>query len=360
MGIPAIDGDNLMWWPGRGTPYSETWYLTGCIPERRQAFWIRYTLWVPTPGVWKSAKASVWFFWFDRGDPTRNIAARSSVPLEKVDGGHSSPFRLRIGEAELTSVSTHGQIEHSGGPVAWDLVWVPPLTTYQHVPWTLRLTGVVKSRICSPNLICGFAGSITVHGEKIRLTHAPGHQSHLGGPGQANEWAWAHCSAFTEDPGAVLELLTAKVTMLGQGLPDLTSIHLKTKGRMYRLNGVNDLHRPENRISPTSWSVFTTVGKKGAESIRIDLSARAADLIGVEYRSPSDIPRWCYNSEVASCRVTIERADPLAPGGTRILERLSSDGTTAFETGRPQRLEGQPIHLPWAVSESGAPTVSAS
>lgn len=344
MNIPTIDRDNLMWWAGERSGYSETWYLTGCVPERQAAFWIRYTIWAPAPEVTRKAEAAVWFFWFDRRDPSKNIAARQTFPLERLAGGHASPFQLRIGENELTSQSAFGKIAHASGPVEWDLIWLPPLETYQHVPWSLRVTGLVKSRICSPNLSCGFAGSVTVHGEKIRLVHAPGHQSHLGGPGHADEWAWAHGSAFREDPGAVLEVLTAKVSMLGQGLPDLTSIYLKTKGRVYRLNKVDDLHRPANVISPTAWSVIT---RAGSESVRIDISARSEDLVGVEYRSPSDAPRWCYNSEVASCRVTIERTDPLSPGGSRIVERLTADGTAAFETARAERREGLPVLLPW-------------
>ncbi len=163
-----------------------------------------------------------------------------------------------------------------------------------------------------------FSGSIEAAGRRVEFKDAPGQQTHIWGSKHALRWAWGHCNAFKEDPGAVWEGLDSQIKLGPLTSPHLKVFYLKTGGREYLFNAV-----PLWIKNKSDWRLGRWTFEAKTKEIRIkgEVSSRPEGFVGVTYADPDGGALWCNNSKVADIRISL-----FGPKGERLGELTSEKG----------------------------------
>lgn len=324
--------DNVRRWDGAKRGHYEVWYLTFNHLPSQTGYWIRYTLESPLSGHGEPY-AQLWFARFDGANPDRTFGINRKVPVSTMVA-EASPFSVAISGSRLTHQSAAGAIEGNGHQASWDLAWDPAPETHRQLPGVMyRRGGLGDTTVLTPNLDVALRGTITVDGETLDLARAPGGQTHLWGRKHAHSWAWGHCNAFRDQPGAALETLTVRLERRGYVLPPLTVLCLYLDGRALRFNDYRNVPFTRGEFG-TAFYRFTARGSR----VRIEgeYSCRPEDMVVAHYHDPDGEPSFCANTEVADLRVTVfERSSRLS--GWRERVRLLAPRSGHFEVATRQR-----------------------
>ena len=315
-----------------GAPgHYEVWYLTGNHRPTETGFWIRYTLESPLPGH-GDPYAQLWFAHFDAREPANNIAINRKFPIAAMTA-EASPFSVTIDESLLHADRASGQIAGAGHEVSWDLRWIPSARTHRQLPGVMYLRGGLgETTVLTPNLDVAVRGVLTVDGRTFELAGEPAGQTHLWGRKHAYQWAWGHCNAFLDRPGAALEALSVTLRRRGVTLPRMTVFALYLDGRVHRFNQFRHALRTGARIGECQ---FAFHGRSARWRVEGEYTCRPEDMVVAEYADPDGEPSWCANTEVADLRVNVfERRGPL---GWREHARLLAPRCGHFEIGTRQR-----------------------
>jgi hypothetical protein len=307
--------DNVSRWDGRRGRY-EVWFLTMSDPNGRMGYWIRYAVRAPIAGP---PEPRLWFARFDRDEPNRTFGIHGPPPGPaagaEVDGGASW-----WGDGRLDEGAAEGALDGGGHRVRWSLRWPTGQPTFRILPAPFYRGRLAPTRPFSPNPVARFTGTIEIDGDVATIDEYSGQQGHLDGVRHAERWAWAACSALSED-GYAFQVLSAQGRRGPFLTPFLTFAGLRVDGSWIRLRGT--ARRKE-------WSLGRWPLRLVSRSFRLEGEVRAAPeaMIRARYLDPDDSPRFCHNSEVASCRLILwERVS----GGWRQVASLTSDGTTHAE-----------------------------
>ncbi|MCA1726640.1 MAG: hypothetical protein LC722_02995 [Actinobacteria bacterium] len=307
--------DNLPARPGRGGHY-EAWYLTFSDPSAKTGYWIRYTLHAPAGAA---PEGRLWFARFDLAAPERTLGLNRGGPFASEPGA----FEVRVGDAVLRSGHLAGALEGGGHSVAWDLDFDPGGPTYRMLPDALYRGSLAPSKPYVPNPDTRFRGRIEIDGETIAVDDVPGQQGHVVGTRHAERWAWAQCDDFAGEPGTVLVALVAQGRRGPLVTPHTTFVGLRRDGDWIRLRKVSRRR---------DWGLGVWRIALGNKRYRLAGAVRvpADRLIRADYVDPDGSPRYCHNSEVSSCRLTLlERR----AGGFEEVAELTSEGTVHAEWG---------------------------
>ncbi|HOX28267.1 MAG TPA: hypothetical protein PLQ76_03835, partial [bacterium] len=231
----------LRWSPGKTGMY-EVYYLTFNHLASGAGYWIRYTMNAPDSGKGEPY-AQMWFSYFNSNEPARNFALRKTFPVSELKG-EANPFKVTIGDNELTNGTAAGALSGSGRSVSWNLAFEPSSSVYYHLPRLFYKEGLAETVALSPNLDVKFRGEIVIDGETYAFNGDPGCQTHLWGKKHAPRWAWAHCSHFDQAPGVVFEAISVHAEKLGIKLPPLTFMTLRRPGHA---RGIRLLHHADFR-----------------------------------------------------------------------------------------------------------------
>lgn len=308
-GYPSVtvteNDDRRMWRPDRPGTY-EVWFLTFTDPVTGQGFWIRSTLRGSSKGKAKDGppEAGVWFARFHPADAAANF------------GIH----RWRPASASAPGALAEGELDGDGHRASWSLRWPTGEPTYRLLPDWAYGRAVAATKPYATNPSTRVSGAVIVDGERVDLDGVPAQEGHVFGTRHAERWAWAHCSDF-EDEGAVVQALTAQGRRGGFLTPFVTSIGVRWDGRWIRLSKIG--RRREFGLG--TWHVSL-----GDRRYRLTgrIEAPARDLLRARYEDPGGAPRYCHNSEIASCRLALfERR----AGGFEEVALLESKGTTHAE-----------------------------
>jgi hypothetical protein len=179
------------------------------------------------------------------------------------------------------------------------------------------------------------SGTLTIDGERLIVSDAPGQQGHLHGTRHAERWAWAHCADFLDEDAAV-QALTAQGRRGPLLTPFVTFVGVRWGDDWLRLSKVG--RRKDFGLG--TWRI--DVGDRRYRLTgRIEAPARA--LIRARYEDPDGSSRYCHNSEIASCRLVLfERR----AWGFDEVALLESNGTTHAEwAGRTPALAVEREHV---------------
>jgi len=328
------DLDALRWDGGAG--HYEVHYLTLTDPVSGIGLWIRFTLLAPEAGP---ATCALWFVATRTDGPA--IARKVTLPASALVAA-AAPFALRIGDGQLTTTGSTGTI---GGDAAWDLRWEPGPSA-EHVGPLLRRAGVAQTVLVLPGADLRVSGTLTVPGlGPITLEGVHAGRAHLWGTRHSERWVWAHCGDFAAAsgeprPGTFLDGVSVLVRRAGREAGPASPVVGRFLDEDFAATGPLSLVRARSRFGLTSWALEATSGPR---RVRADVFAPRASLAGVVYADPDGRRAWCYNSEVASMRVTVRDR---AAGRWTPRETLVSDGRAHFEYGQRAPVPGLETHLP--------------
>lgn len=296
----------------------ESWFVRANHPQRRLAFWIRYTLFVPAHRP-HDAEGELWAVFFD-GESRRVTSAFEAVPVAACEFPVQG-LGIRIREAFLEPDRLQGQVTRHGQQLAWDLRYsspAPPLLLLDRPLYDAPLPKA-KSLVSSP--FAGFEGALIVNGERWPVDGWIGSQNHNWGQLHTHRYAWGQVMGFDEDPQACLELATAQVKLGPVQTPPLTVMVLRLDGRQYALNTLVRALRSVGAYDYFQWWFYA---ENTEVQIRGTLTAAAGDFTALPYRDPPGGIKTCLNTKLACCHLTVRRPN-------RDLRTLSSSARAAFE-----------------------------
>lgn len=306
--------DNLPAAPGRGGFY-EAWYLTFSDPSAKTGYWIRYTRHL-SPG---HTEGRLWFARFDHAAPERVFGINRPGTFTSEPGA----FEVRVGDAVLRSGRLTGALEGAGHQVSWDLDFDTGGPTYRMLPPTLYRGSLAPSKPFVPNPDTRFTGTLQIDGEQVTVAAVPGQQGHVYGTRHAERWAWAQCNDFASEPDTVLVGLVAQGKRGPITTPHTTFVGVRRDGEWIRFRKVS--RRRDWGLGV--WRIDVVNRRyRLTGSVRVDHDR----LIRADYADPDGSARYCHNSEVSGCRLTL--MERRAAGFEEIAE-LSSETTVHAEWG---------------------------
>ncbi len=301
----------------------EVWYLTWNHPGTGQGFWLRH--------VTESGHAELWLARFDPRDPARTFGVHRRF-AGPPSGGDASPFRLVIGDAELRHDRARGSLAADGHDVHWDLSWAPASSALRLLPDVIyRRAGLADTTVQMPNPRVALHGEMSIDGEQLVFDGAPMGQTHLWGRKHAYAWTWAHCGAFDDDRGDVLELLGVQLQRRGMVLPRMTLLTMKLAGETLRMNQLRHIVRNRSR-----WELgrVHVDARDATTRVTCDLTCAPEHMIEAPYVDPDGTQLWCANTEIGDARLGVWRR---TWRGWREDRVLTARGTAHFEIGRRER-----------------------
>jgi hypothetical protein len=304
--MSSNEPDNHARWDGRRRGHYEVWYLTLNDPKSRDGYWIRYTLESPLDGHGEPY-AQLWFARFSTGatDPARTFGINRKLPIASY-AAVTAPFVVTMGGARLAHDHARGALSGDGHAAEWDLRWKPQGHTLYHLPRVMyRRGGLGETTVLSPNVDVALTGTITVDGQRFELCDAPGGQTHLWGKKHAHAWAWGHCNAFDDAPGAALEVLAVRLRRRRIDLPSMTVCTLRLDGEELAFNHFHQaLWVPAATMGT---GLFRVTARSLMDRVEGEFSCRPDDMVRANYHDPDGDPSYCHNTCTGDLRLTLSR-----------------------------------------------------
>jgi hypothetical protein len=331
---------NVLQWDG-GPAHYEVYYLSATDARSGIGLWIRYTMRSPVNGP---GECALWFMAMER-DGSR-LARKATYPIEELTA-EPEPFRLTLAGADLSDRGMAGAFED----VAWELLWEPSLPAAEHVDPLLRRAGIAKTILVLAHPDLAVSGTVQLAGRDLVLDGARGGQAHLWGSKHASRWAWAHANDLRtpegeQRPGAYLDGVSVFVPRLGRQLGPITPVVGRFGDDDFRSTGPLSVTRNPSRFGLTSWHFEARDGKRKVVG---EVDAPRGSLVGVTYHDPDGDLAYCYNSEVASMRLSVwhrtagsrwPRASGGGSAGWTLRDTLVADGTAHFEYAQRAPVDG--------------------
>ena len=299
--------------PYHGSQYSghgghyESWFLRANHPHKPQAFWIRYTLFVPADD--RPSLGELWAIWFDAGRD-QVVAVKNEYPLTACHFGREQ-MDVRLPAASLASHALTGHATHAGHTLRWDLRYGDGGTPLLLLPENLYQTKLPKAKalVSRPNV--AFDGSFEVDGEQFEISHWPGSENHNWGRQHTDQYAWGQVAGFDNREDAFLECISARVKLGPVYSPWLTVACLRLGDETLQFNRISTALRAEEQYHFFDWSFRT---RHQGRQLTVHLHAPASHFTALTYYNPPAGSKTCLNSKIATCTVTLEQpgAPPLS------------------------------------------------
>ena len=318
--LPSASWNEPRWRGQRG--FYEVYFIKLNLPEQGHALWLRYTLLAPRAG---DPIAEVWGFYFDHRHPERNWSAKQSTPAIHTNWASGKlPLQLGVGNA-LHHAKAEGSLTRENETLSWELHWTPSPHAVGIFParWSY-FAPLPRTKYLSPGWDIRIGGTVSLHGERLSFSDAPGQQAHLWGVEYADEWVWAHCNAFAERDDAVFEALHATTHFAGRPVA-MGMLCLRLGERFYALRGWRACRRMESHSVVGRWRF---AGEERAFRIEGEISVEPPHLLGARYTTPSGETRWCHNTKVGYLSLRLMTREQ---GEWRLVQTLSTSNACAAE-----------------------------
>lgn len=290
----------------------EGWFLT--MSDGVTGYWIRYTVRNPIVGP---PEPRVWFARFDRDRPERTFGINAGTEAWGFSSGGG--FEVRMGDSVLRSGHARGAIAGGGHEARWDLEWRAGDPTFRLLPPALYRGTLAPTKPWTPVPDARFRGEVEIDGERAELADMPGQQGHLVGTRHAERWAWAFGNAFPD--GQAFQALCAQSRRGPLTTPHLTFAAVRLDDRWLRFHSAA-------RRRPWSLGRWRLTMASRHHRLEGEVRAEPSAMVRARYLDPDDAERFCHNSEVASCHLTVwERR----PGGWSDVAELVSEGAVHAE-----------------------------
>jgi hypothetical protein len=319
---------NALRWDG-APGHHEVYYVTLTDPASEVGVWIRYTLRAPLDGT--RAECALWLLAMAPGGD--RFARKATFPASELEA-HGDPFRLCLAGADLSDRGAAGVVDDA----AWELSWEPRLRPREVVHPLVQRAGVAQTElvVSHPDLVV--SGTVRLAERVLEIEGARGGQAHLWGTRHAARWAWAHSNDLRAAdgeprPDTFVDAVSVYVERLGRELGPSTPVVGRFRGEDFAATDPLALVRARSRFGLTTWRFEARDGRR---RIVGEVDAPRETLAGVTYHDPDGRPAYCYNSEVASMRLSVWDRTARGRFGWTLRDTLVADGRAHFESGQRQ------------------------
>ena len=291
---------NFTQYKGQNAGHYESYFLRANHPTEAKAFWIRYTIFSPK-GAPEKALAELWGMWFD-GNTGKHIALKSEQPLNTAHYS-SNNFQVDFGQAKLNNRFASGKIKSGKGEISWKLEYSSSCDPIFLFPLSSYDAPLPKAKTLVSLPLAKFKGTFTVNGNKIDINDWTGSQNHNWGERHTDYYAWGQVAGFDNAPNSFLEIGSGKLKIFGSVMtPFLTPMVLRHEGKEYALNNWGNIFRCKVELQYYEWH-FSSEN----ESVKIEgvIKAKAKDFVGLTYYNPPGGNKFCLNSKIASCELSV-------------------------------------------------------
>lgn len=275
-------------------PYYESRFIRANHPARSEAIWLRWTLLLPVPG---DAVADVWVMHFDP-DGGGNRAVKIPHPVTAADY-LSDPWSARIGDSVIDDVHAVGTVDGA----SWDLAITPgdesAVKLLTDRSYTAKFP-TAKTQVRHP--LARFDGTVTLGDDGIAVDSWTGSVNHNWGSKHTPAYAFGQVCGFDDDPGSSLEVVTARAAVGPLRLPAATLFVLRHAGWEIAVRSVLAARHTKGSYEPFRW---TFGGRADGFELSGEITAQPRDVIGLAYTDTNGKMKYCYNSALADCRITL-------------------------------------------------------
>src|SRR4029079_8013620 len=131
---------NAMRWSGE-TGHYEVWYVSLTDRGSGLGAWARLTMRAPVSGP---PECSIWFM--AMGAEGRTYARKSTLPISELRA-EADPFRLVVGDCELSA----RRCARQGDDAGWELGWEPATTPGEIVHPLLERARIARTMMVMPH-----------------------------------------------------------------------------------------------------------------------------------------------------------------------------------------------------------------
>ena len=307
-------------------PYYESRFIRANHPDRAQAIWLRWTLLLPAPG---EPVADVWVMLFDP-DGAGNRALKVPHPVTAADY-LSDPWSARIADTVIDDVHARGTLDGA----AWDLAIAPG-----DEPAVKLLTDrayaakfpTAKTQVRHP--LARFDGTVALGDTSVAVESWTGSVNHNWGSKHTPAYAFGQVCGFDDQPDSSLEVVTARAAVGPLRLPAATLFVLRHAGWEVAVRSVLAARHTRGSYEPFRWSFG---GRADGFELRGEIRAEPRDVIGLTYTDTNGKTKYCYNSALADCRITVS--------GNGIDAELTASRRAMFEILTDERHGTVPVLL---------------
>ncbi|MBB3753234.1 hypothetical protein FHT44_005753 [Mycolicibacterium sp. BK634] len=275
-------------------PYYESRFIRANHPDRAQAIWLRWTLLLPSPG---EAVADVWVMVFDP-DGGGNRAIKVPHPLTDADY-LSDPWSARIADTVIDDVRARGVLDGA----SWDLAIAPgdepAVKLLTDRAYTAKFP-TAKTQVRHP--LARFDGTLVFGETTVAVESWRGSVNHNWGSKHTPAYAFGQVCGFDGHPGSSLEVVTARAAVGPLRLPAATLFVLRHAGWEVAVRSVLAARHTHGSYEPFRW---TFGGRVDGFEVRGEITAEPDDVIGLTYTDTNSHTKYCYNSALANCRITV-------------------------------------------------------
>ena len=289
-------------------PYYESRFIRANHPSRPQALWLRETLLLTTGGA---ESADVWVMVFDP-DGSGNHALKQPHQIEDAEF-RTDAWTVRIGETTLDDNTARGTLR-GPRPTSWDLRIAgggEPVKLLTDRQYTARFPSA-KTQVRSP--LARFDGHVVIDDARFDLDGWAGSVNHNWGRRHTPAYAYGQVCGFDAAPSTSLEIATARAGVGPMLLPPITLLVLRHDGREFAVRGLLAARRSSGDYRPFHWSFSAHIGDVVLDG---EIDAEPADVIGLNYSDTNGKTKYCYNSGIASCRISLSGSESLELTATR-------------------------------------------
>jgi hypothetical protein len=282
----------------RQPPYYESRFIRANDPDRARALWLRSTLLLPTAGA---PVADSWMMLFDP-DGSGNRALKQSHPIDQSDFGDDT-WTARIGATAIDDRSAYGSISGAGRSARWDVRITPgdeaPVKLLNERGYKAKFP-TAKTMVRHP--LARFDGSVELDDLGVQVDGWTGSANHNWGRRHTPAYAFGQVCGFDGSPASSLEIVTAHAAVGPLSLPAATLLVLRHNGREVAVRSVLATRRTRGEYRPFSWSFGARVNDVTLDG---EITAQPREVIGLTYTDTDGESKYCYNSALATCRITL-------------------------------------------------------
>jgi hypothetical protein len=288
--------------PAAAGGFYESYFQRANHPSRPLAFWIRYTVSSPK-GRPDGAIGELWAIWFD-GERGRSVVAKTEVPAGQFAFARDR-LQARIGPATLEPGVLRGEAESRGHRIDWDLTYRGQAAPLFLMAPPMYAGGFPKAKSLVGLPLAAYNGTISVDGEIMQIKDWIGSQNHNWGPRHTDQYAYGQVAGFDNAPDSFLEVATGRLKMGPVWTPYMTPVVLRHGGQEIALRTLwQAMARARGRFGYFHWEF-----RSRAPGVALEGAIRAPKeaFVGLRYYNPPGGEKYCLNSKIASCRLTLTR-----------------------------------------------------